>query len=92
MNTGAAQEPPVRTMNDVLPSQIRLANDIAVQFERRPPDEAAAAIAEHIRMFWEPSMRADLIARATDHADDLHPLALAAVRVLTASQKAGSSG
>jgi formate dehydrogenase subunit delta len=64
------------------PPQIRLANDIAIQFHHRPEDEAAHAIANHLRMFWDPRMRTDLITRAQTDPADLDPLVLAAIRVL----------
>jgi formate dehydrogenase subunit delta len=41
--------------------EIRLAGDIAVQFHHRPAEEAATAIAEHIRQFWDPRMRRALL-------------------------------
>jgi formate dehydrogenase subunit delta len=69
-------------MNHTVPPQVRLANEIAVQFEHQPPDDAAHAIANHIRMFWDPSMRAELRRRAETDAADLNPLVLAAVRLL----------
>lgn len=72
-------------MSTTTPPQIRLANEIAVQFHHKPVDEAASAIANHIRMFWDPRMRSDLIARATADTADFDPLVLAAVRVLTKS-------
>nr|WP_042195254.1 formate dehydrogenase subunit delta [Kibdelosporangium sp. MJ126-NF4]CEL21853.1 hypothetical protein [Kibdelosporangium sp. MJ126-NF4]CTQ92632.1 hypothetical protein [Kibdelosporangium sp. MJ126-NF4] len=59
--------------------QIRLANEIAVQFHHRPADEAAAAIANHIRMFWDPRMKADLLHRAETETAALDPLVLRAV-------------
>ncbi|HEV2780962.1 MAG TPA: formate dehydrogenase subunit delta [Actinophytocola sp.] len=65
-----------------VPPQIRLANEIAIQFHHRPPDEAAAAIANHIRMFWDPRMRSELITRAETDTADLDPLVLRAVRLL----------
>jgi formate dehydrogenase subunit delta len=42
--------------------EIRLAGDIAVQFHHRPADEAATAIAAHVRQFWDPRMRRALLA------------------------------
>ena len=69
-------------MTHTTPPQVRLANEIAVQFHAHPPDEAAAAIANHIRMFWDPSMRADLYTRAATDTTDLDPLVLAAVKLL----------
>ena len=68
-------------MNTV-PPQIRLANEIAVQFQHQAPDEAAHAIANHIRMFWDPRMRTELLTRAETDTDDLNPLVLAAVKIL----------
>ncbi|MEE4117618.1 MAG: formate dehydrogenase subunit delta [Paracoccaceae bacterium] len=39
-----------------------MANQIATAF-RANPSEAAAAVADHINKFWEPRMRAQLLAR-----------------------------
>jgi formate dehydrogenase subunit delta len=63
------------------PPQVRLANDIAAQFRHRPPEEAAAAIAAHIRAFWDPRMRSQLLAHAEAGAVT-DPLVLAAARLL----------
>jgi formate dehydrogenase subunit delta len=63
--------------------QVRMANEIAVQFRHRPPEQAATAIAGHIRQFWDPRMRADLLRQAAAAPGDLGPLALAAVRLLS---------
>jgi formate dehydrogenase subunit delta len=62
--------------------QVRLANEIAVQFHHRDPGEAAAEIARHIRSFWDPRMRADLLRHATADPGSLDPLALAATKLL----------
>ncbi|MBE1465254.1 formate dehydrogenase subunit delta [Kibdelosporangium phytohabitans] len=59
--------------------QVRLANEIAVQFHHRPADEAATAIAQHIKLFWDPRMKADLLHRAETEAASLDPLVLRAV-------------
>ena len=72
---------------------VRLANDVAAQFAHLPPDTAAERIATHLRMFWDPRMRAQLLstvdtvdtvdmAAGADGADDLDPLAAAAARLL----------
>jgi formate dehydrogenase subunit delta len=63
-------------------AEIRLANDIAAQFHHMPTEQAADAIAGHIRGFWEPRMRAQLFARVTEGADGLDPLVVAAVALL----------
>jgi formate dehydrogenase subunit delta len=67
---------------NTMPPQIRLANDIAVQFHHLPTGEAAKAIANHMRMFWDPRMRADLVTRAESSTADLDPLVVEAVRIL----------
>ena len=61
-----------------------MANEIAVQFHHRPADEAAAAIANHIRKFWDPRMKADLLARVQSDAASLDPLVIAAARQIPA--------
>lgn len=57
-------------------------NDIAVQFRHQGLDTAAAAIAEHVRTFWDPRMRAELIRRVDAEPEALDPLALAATLLL----------
>jgi formate dehydrogenase subunit delta len=42
---------------------IYMANQIGRFFAHRPPDEAAVDIAEHLRKFWDPRMRGQIIAK-----------------------------
>jgi formate dehydrogenase subunit delta len=58
-----------------MPPTVRLANDIAEQFTRRPHDEAARAIANHINQFWPPPMRRDFLALVEQRHADLSDLA-----------------
>ena len=51
-----------------------MATDIAAQFRHLPEDDAVAAIVGHLRMFWAPSMRAELAAAARSGTADLDPL------------------
>jgi formate dehydrogenase subunit delta len=62
--------------------QVRLINEIALQFGHQPEDQAAERIAAHIRKFWDPRMRADLTLRARTEAAEFAPLALAAAHLL----------
>ncbi|WP_020670406.1 formate dehydrogenase subunit delta [Amycolatopsis nigrescens] len=62
--------------------QVRLANEIAAQFRHRPPEEASAAIARHIRMFWDPRMVAELLRLGETGTAALDPLALGALPLL----------
>ncbi|WP_232664891.1 formate dehydrogenase subunit delta [Pseudonocardia sp. TRM90224] len=65
-----------------LPSFVRLANDIAVQFAHRPVEEAASEIAGHVRAFWDPRMRRDLYAFVERGDEGLEPAAVRAVEIL----------
>jgi formate dehydrogenase subunit delta len=60
------------------PSYVRLANEIAIQFHHVTPDEGAAAVANHVRMFWDPRMRAQLLAYVAAGGEGLDPLVLGA--------------
>jgi hypothetical protein len=71
-------------MAHLISPQVRMANEIAMQFHHRPADEAAAAIANHIRRFWDPRMKSELLNRAETDAGALDPLVIAAVRKLKA--------
>ena len=64
------------------PPHVRLANDIAEQFHRRPSEEAAVAVATHIRRFWDPRMRAQLLEHVDAGGEHLDPLVVEAARRL----------
>ena len=54
---------------------VRMINQIADFFDAYPEPEAIAGVTEHLRKFWDPSMRRQLlIARESLH-DRLHPVA-----------------
>lgn len=56
---------------------VRMANRIGEFFEAMPErDEALRGIAEHIRKFWEPRMRAELarVLASPDEAQALKPI------------------
>ena len=65
-------------------TQVRLANDIAAQYHYLPPDRAAAAVATHLRTFWEARMRDQLraVVETGEGVADLDPIAVAAARLL----------
>jgi formate dehydrogenase subunit delta len=68
--------------NTGTPPYARLANEIAVQFTRRPFEEASEAVAAHIRKFWDPRMRGQLMAHAVAGGEGLHPIAAKAAELL----------
>lgn len=55
---------------------VRRANQIAAYFEVYPEERAVQEIQTHIRKFWEPRIRAQLI---NYPGDDLHPLVQKAI-------------
>ena len=59
---------------------VRMGNDIARQFAHLPEGEAAAAVGNHIAMFWDPRMRADLVAEIERDPSQLDPLVVEAVK------------
>lgn len=67
---------------DRTPPHVRLANEIAEQFTHRPIDEAAQAVATHLRTFWEPRMRAALLDHLAAGGAGLDPIALRAAELL----------
>ena len=67
---------------DGTPPHVRMANEIAVQFAHRPLDEAAQAVATHMRSFWEPRMRTALLEHLAAGGAGLDPIALQAAELL----------
>jgi formate dehydrogenase subunit delta len=66
----------------VVTTQVRMANEIAAQFAHLPRDAAAAAVAAHLRSFWEPRMRAQLLGYLAGGGVGLHPLVIEAAALL----------
>jgi formate dehydrogenase subunit delta len=61
---------------------VRLGHDLVRNFEALPPEKAAVEIATHIRKFWEPRMRQELLARIRWGDTTLHPLLVRAAEDL----------
>ncbi|BBK35089.1 NAD-dependent formate dehydrogenase [Allostella sp. ATCC 35155] len=53
----------------------RMANQIARFFASRPEPDAIAATEDHIRKFWDPRMRAALVAHLAAGGTELSPIA-----------------
>lgn len=59
---------------------VRMANQIAANFEGGSDEgQAVAGVADHIRRFWSPSMRAQLVERWRERPDELSARAAQAV-------------
>jgi formate dehydrogenase subunit delta len=60
-----------------------MANDISDFFEGEVgPADAPASIAQHLQRYWDPRMRAKIIAYAAGGGEQLSATALAAVKTL----------
>lgn len=61
---------------------VRMSNQIADFFAAYPEAEAVSGVANHLRSFWAPTMRAQLIAMHEAGASGLHPLVSRAIPIL----------
>lgn len=57
---------------------IRMANQIATFFDSQPDDNAAEEIANHLKLFWDPRMRAQLARYLAAGGAGLAPSVIAA--------------
>ncbi len=57
---------------------VRMANQIADFFKIQPEAEAVSGTANHIRLFWEPRMRAKMAEHLAHGGAGLNPIALKA--------------
>jgi formate dehydrogenase subunit delta len=61
---------------------VRMANQIARFFASQPGPAGAAGVADHLRAFWDPTMRRQILAWVDRGGDGLDPLALEGVELL----------
>ncbi len=62
-------------------SLVKMANQIGTFFEAMPDRPAALPeMAQHIKRFWEPRMRRELLAHADNGGEGLTPMAFEAIR------------
>jgi formate dehydrogenase subunit delta len=65
---------------------VKMANEIGTFFRgAEDHKEAVASIAAHLRNFWDPRMRAQLIEYAHHHEGELNPVVKEAVLTLVQS-------
>lgn len=63
---------------------VRMANDIGKAFRAQGEERAIAAIANHIKLFWEPRMKKQIFALLDEGGAGLDPLPLKALQKLKA--------
>jgi len=54
---------------------VRMANQIADFFKAQPEEDALAGTSNHIRLFWDPRMRAKMTEHLAAGGEGLNPLA-----------------
>jgi formate dehydrogenase subunit delta len=59
-----------------------MANQIGKFFAHQPHDKAVASIADHLRRFWDPRMRATILGQYDSVKSQLDPLVQQAVEQL----------
>lgn len=69
-------------MSEGPPPVVRLGHDLVRNFEHLPTEKAAVELATHIKKFWEPRMRHELVARVRGGDPTLHPLLVRAAEDL----------
>jgi formate dehydrogenase subunit delta len=70
---------------------IKMANEISYFFEGEAGKDAPAAVATHLRRYWEPRMRKDILTHYDLNAGEgLDEVALKAVALL-AAERAGAT-
>ncbi|WP_030175108.1 formate dehydrogenase subunit delta [Streptomyces sp. NRRL S-813] len=74
-------------MTALVPSEQRMANQIAANLAHVPAGQAAEMLAGHIERFWDPRMRARLLELVDAEADDLHPVVVMGAGMLRKSRK-----
>ncbi len=61
---------------------VRMVNQISDFFNAYPHDQAVRETANHLRNFWDPRMRAQLLTHLSEGGEGLSDLALEAARLL----------
>ncbi|MFG1929050.1 formate dehydrogenase subunit delta [Mycobacterium sp. NPDC048908] len=64
------------------PAEIKMINNIAAHFGYLRAEQAATAVADHIRRFWDPRMKQRLLMLAASDTTDLDPISVAAAALL----------
>ncbi len=65
-----------------VPAEIRMINSIAAHFGYLHTEQAVAAVADHVRRFWDPRMKRRLLLLVASDTRDLDPVAVAAAGLL----------
>jgi hypothetical protein len=68
--------------SDKITKLVRMANQIGDYFRTLPEAEGTAGAADHLRRYWTPKMRAEIVAFAETDGSGLNPVAARAIAEL----------
>jgi formate dehydrogenase subunit delta len=69
-------------MAPTTPAEIKMINNIAAHFGYLRAEQAATAVADHIKRFWDPRMKQRLLLLVASDTRDLDPISVAAASLL----------
>ncbi len=78
-------------MHSNISTLVRMANDIEKFFKVQGEERAVAGIADHVKKFWEPRMKAQIFAHLDEGGAGLDPLTLKALQNLKAAMHGKST-
>jgi formate dehydrogenase subunit delta len=64
------------------PAELRMVNDIIVNLQYLPAEQAASVVADHVKRFWDPRMKRRLIELVAAETEPLDPVVVAAAALL----------
>lgn len=62
---------------------VAMVNEIAAFFAGEDPGKAAENVANHLRRYWDPRMRKQIVAHARNGGEDLSEVAKAGVELIS---------
>jgi formate dehydrogenase subunit delta len=63
-------------------NMVHMANQIALFFAGYPREEAVASVTDHLKKFWEPRMRRQIVEYVASGGEGLHELVRESVKRL----------
>jgi formate dehydrogenase subunit delta len=62
---------------------VAMVNEIAAFFAGEDPEKAPDSVANHLRRYWDPRMRKQIVAHASNGGEGLSPVARAGVELIS---------
>lgn len=69
-------------MSHNVPAEMRMVNDIVVNLGYLPAEKVPAAVADHVKRFWDPRMKRRLVELVAAETESVDPVVVAAAALL----------